>query len=41
MKLHARTLAKKVGIPDNLLNEACEYMTLVKKYDEETCLKFL
>ena len=41
MKLHGRTIAKKAGVPDYLLDEVCEYMTFVKKYDEVTCRNFL
>lgn len=41
MKLHGRTIAKKAGVPDYLLESACEYMNSVKKYDEETCKKFI
>ena len=33
MKLHGRTIAKNAGVPDYLVNKACEYMYMVKKYD--------
>ena len=41
MKLHGRTIAKNAGVPDHLITQACEYMTIVKKYDEEACSRFL
>jgi len=34
MKLHGRTIAKNAGVPDHLVIQACEYMTIMKKYDE-------
>lgn len=34
MRLHGRTIAKNAGVPDHLVTQACEYMTIMKKYDE-------
>ena len=36
MVLHARTIAQKAGVPKNLVEEACKYMALRKKYDMAT-----
>jgi hypothetical protein len=41
MKLHAKTLAISLEVPDYLLDEVYEYMTEMKKYDVETINKFL
>lgn len=41
MVLHSRSIAQKAGVPKHLIEEACRFMALRKKYDTTTALEFL
>jgi hydroxymethylglutaryl-CoA synthase len=41
MMLHGRAIAVKLGVPNMLLEECCRYMSVRKKYDEETVRNFV
>lgn len=41
MVLHSRSIAQKVGVPKHLIEEACRFMALRKKYDAVTAIEFL
>jgi hydroxymethylglutaryl-CoA synthase len=41
MALHARTVAQKAGVPKHLIEEACMFMALKKKYDTPTAEDFM
>lgn len=41
MVLHARTIAQKAGVPKNLIEDACKFMALRKKYDLATIKLFM
>jgi hypothetical protein len=36
MVLHARSIAQKNGVPKHLIEDACKFMALKKKYDAAT-----
>ena len=36
MVLHSRSIALKSGVPKHLVDEACKFMALKKKYDVAT-----
>lgn len=41
MKLHARAIATKMGVPNALIEDCCKFMSLHNKFDEVTVLKFM
>lgn len=41
MSLHVRTLAKLEGVPDEMMEDVCKYLTSIKKYDREAIRKYI
>lgn len=41
MVLHSRSVAQKAGVPKHLIEDACKFMALKKKYDTATAHEFL
>lgn len=38
MVLHSRSVAQKAGVPKHLIEDACKFMALKKKYDTSTAI---